>query len=110
MSDTPRTPESKPFGSGTTETPSASGVARETREFASNKAEQAKQQAGKMADKASSAMSSGMDTAQARLQDFQDWSSHQQDSARERIREHPLTYCAMSLCTGMLLGMLISRR
>jgi ElaB/YqjD/DUF883 family membrane-anchored ribosome-binding protein len=107
MSDTPRTPPTDPkstFGSNVGET--APGVAREAREFAP-KAGRAAQEA---ADQASRAFASGMDTAQARLGDLQDLTHQAHERANERIREHPVTYCAMTFCVGMLAGMLISRR
>ena len=118
MSDTPSTsPTDKSpnlgtaMGQGT-----AGGAAREPRGFASGTPTpgEVKAQFGQAAqsavDQASAALSSGMDTAQAKMQDMQDWASQQQDTARARIREHPLTAMAVTFGAGMLFGMLMSRR
>jgi ElaB/YqjD/DUF883 family membrane-anchored ribosome-binding protein len=67
-------------------------------------------QAQSAVDQASSAVSSGMDAAQARFQDVQKWAGEQQRTARERIRESPLTAVCVTFGAGMLFGMLISRR
>jgi ElaB/YqjD/DUF883 family membrane-anchored ribosome-binding protein len=119
MSDTPSTssPDKTPnvgTGMGT-----AGGAAREPRGFGPGSTAQAqsKEQLDRAArtarsavDQAGAAFSTGMDSAQARVQDLQDWAGHQQETARERIREHPLTSVAVTFGAGMLLGMLLSRR
>lgn len=119
MSDTPSTSSTDKspnvgMGQGT-----AGGAAREPRGFApgSTAQGQAKEQFNRAArtaqsavDQAGAAFSSGVDNAQARIQDIQDWANQQQDTARERIREHPLTSVAVTFGAGMLLGMLLSRR
>lgn len=114
MSDTPRTPSSDPKNLGSSVNETTSGVAREAREFASGATGRPKTEAGRAAqstvDQASSALSSGMDTAQARLQDLQEWTHQTHETARERIREHPVTYCIMAFAGGMLMGLLLNRR
>ena len=114
MSDTPRTPSTDPKSMGSSVNETTSGVAREAREFASGATGQPRTRAGRAAqstvDQASAALSSGMDTAQARLQDLQEWTHQTHETARVRIREHPVTYCAMSFVGGMLVGLLLSRR
>jgi ElaB/YqjD/DUF883 family membrane-anchored ribosome-binding protein len=121
MSDTPSTSstdKSPNLGTGMGQG-TAGGAAREPRGFApgSTAQGQSKDQIDKAArtarsavDQAGTAFSSGMDNAQARMQDIQDWASQQQDTARERIREHPLTSMAITFGAGMLFGMLMARR
>jgi ElaB/YqjD/DUF883 family membrane-anchored ribosome-binding protein len=106
MSDTPS-------ASSTTSTTGAgegtpSGAAREPRGFSTSTSQADKRQAA--IDQASSAISAGMDTASAKMQDVQRWADEQHQTARMQIREHPIAAVGVTFGAGMLLGMLLGRR
>jgi ElaB/YqjD/DUF883 family membrane-anchored ribosome-binding protein len=110
MSDTPSASSTNsPLGAGTGEG-AASSASREARNFANTTGQRASQAASAAVDKASAALSTGMDTAQARMKDFQQWAGVQNETARERIRESPMTAVAVTFGAGVLLGLLLNRR
>jgi ElaB/YqjD/DUF883 family membrane-anchored ribosome-binding protein len=107
MSDTPSASSTTPTGAGAGEgTPT--GASREPRAFSSSMNQAERRQAA--LDQASSAISAGVDTATAKMQDVQRWADEQHQTARMQIREHPMSAVAITFGAGMLLGMLLGRR
>jgi ElaB/YqjD/DUF883 family membrane-anchored ribosome-binding protein len=110
MSDTPSASSTTPSsGSGAGEGTS-SGVGREPRAFSGSGTMSQTDRRQAAYDQASSAISAGVDTATAKMQDVQRWADEQHQSARLQIREHPMAAVAITFGAGMLAGMLFGRR
>ena len=117
MSDTPFTNNdfTPPLGAGGVSGEPSDAEGRPFAEKAASKAaragarmaDQIGESAGRPVSQAGDAIAQGVDAAQTKMQELQDWADDQHELARAQVRSHPTTSVATTFVAGVALGLLL---